>query len=375
MTILDRTIARHYLTNVVVLFVVLFSFVIAVDASLNFDRFTDRAETLIRQDGHEPSLLRVAPMTAYLIFDFWWPNLVRLFNYMLGLVLVGAMGFTVTQMVRHRELVAVLASGQSLYRVARPIFAVALALTGLQVASREFVMPRIAPLLTRDQGDSGVRSLGSGHVPLTPDSLGRLWTARVYNADRGELTDLTVWERDPSGRTVRRVVAPGATWDGRGWALTQGRADREQGKFEAGTPVERLDTDLSPTVLTMRRHAGFAQNLSFSQISALLRRPELLGDASDRGLAELNRIRFGRFGVIACNLLTLVITLRFYLQREPVNMLLQSLRCAPIALVSLMGGVLGAVASIPGLPPQVSPFVPALILLPLAIAASTSVRT
>ena len=67
--------------------------------------------------------------------------------------------------------------------------------------------------------------------------------------------------------------------------------------------------------------------------------------------------------------------MRFYLQREPVNMLAQSLRCAPIALVSLMGGVLGAVASIPGMPPQLSPFVPSLILLPLAIAAGTSVKT
>jgi len=208
MSILDRSIARHYVLNVVVLFLVLFSFVVAVDASLNFDRFSDRARDLLAKDGHEASFVRVAPMTAYLIFDFWWPNLVRLFNYMLGLVMVGAMGFTVTQMVRHRELVAVLASGQSLYRVARPIFVVAILLTGMQVASREVVMPRIAPLLTRDQGDAGVRTLGSGHVPLTPDSGGRLWTARVFDADAGEMSDVKVWERDLNGRMLGRFVAP-----------------------------------------------------------------------------------------------------------------------------------------------------------------------
>lgn len=375
MTILDRSIARQYATNVLVLFVVLFSFVVAVDASLNFDRFSERAHDLIEKDGHKASFLRAAPMTVYLIFDFWWPNLVRLFNYLLGLVLVGAMGFTVTQMVRNRELVAVLASGQSLYRVARPIIAVALVLTAAQAATREYVMPRIAPLLTRDQGDAGGRTLGAGHVPLTPDSMGRLWTARQFDADTNALTDLTVWERDEKGRMLRRVVAPSAFWDGQGWVLYGGKADRVRDRFAANDDIPRLDTDLSPTVLTMRRHAGFAQNLSFVQISRLIRSPELLGDASDRGIAELNRIRYGRFGVIACNLLTLIITLRFYLQREPVNMLAQSLRCAPIALVSLMGGVLGAVASIPGMPPQVSPFIPALILLPLAIAAATSVKT
>lgn len=375
MSILDRAIARQYLTNIVILFVVLFSFVVAVDASINLNRFADRARDAIAKDNAVASPLNTTWVTLTLIADFWWPNLIRLFNYMLGLVLVGAMGFTLTQMVRGRELVAVLASGQSLLRVARPIVIVALLLTGLQLANREFIMPKIAPLLTRDQGDAGLRGLGAARVPLTPDTSSRLWMAEAFDADKGTLTGLTVWERDAEGRTQRRIVAPEAKWDGSAWLLTNAVADRIRGQFAAGQKVDRIETNLDPTTLTVRRSAGFAQNLSFTQLTRMIERPELLDEGTARRLAELDRIRFGRFAVALCNILTLLITLRFYLLREPTNMLMQSVRCAPVAIISLLGAVLGATATLPGVPPAISPFVPAVILLPLAIAAITSIRT
>ncbi|MDX2146626.1 MAG: LptF/LptG family permease [Planctomycetota bacterium] len=384
-SILDRTIAKHYLINVAVLLVALMSFVVAIDASLNFDEFAKQTERLLeRAQGGEGGAasaeataggVRRVLLTLYLVFDFWWPNLIRLFNYMLGVVLVGAMGFTVTQMVRHRELVAIVASGQSLYRVARPILAVAGLLLGVQLATRELVMPRIAPLLARGHSDAGERRVLETSVPLTSDGQGRLWTADAFDAEEGTLRGVTIWERDEEGRGQRRIVAQAAAWRDGAWALDQGVIDRDQDPSNVNAPVDKIESSLDPTALTVRRFAGYGQSLSFIQLTRMLARPDLLQDASERRLDELDRLRFGRFGVMACNALTLIIALRFYLRKEPSNILKQSIRCAPVAIVSLLGGVLGANASLPGVPAALSVFVPALVLLPVAIAAATSVRT
>ncbi|MCB1282212.1 MAG: LptF/LptG family permease, partial [Salinibacterium sp.] len=163
MTLLDRYIARQYLFNTLLLLVILGGFVVTIDVSLNINRFGRQAAELASQQhaGGDPSDLRVATLTVFLIADLWWPRLLQLFNFMLGLVLVGAMGFTCAQLVRHRELVAVLAGGQSLIRLSRPIFIVAIGLTLVQVVNQEVMLPRIAPLLTRDPGEAGRHRLGA----------------------------------------------------------------------------------------------------------------------------------------------------------------------------------------------------------------------
>ena len=111
MPLLDRSIAREYLINALTLLVVLLSFIVAIDVSLNIGRFAKAAEEVASQGGEPAGLIRRGLVTVWLIGDFWWPKLLQLYNYLLGIVLVGAMGFTCVQLVRHRETVAVLASG------------------------------------------------------------------------------------------------------------------------------------------------------------------------------------------------------------------------------------------------------------------------
>jgi hypothetical protein len=53
MTLLDRYIAKQYLINVVALTVILFSFVVVIDASLNIDEFLQRATALAKQQGQD----------------------------------------------------------------------------------------------------------------------------------------------------------------------------------------------------------------------------------------------------------------------------------------------------------------------------------
>ena len=397
MSTLDRYVARQYLINVASLLLILFAFVVAIDVSLKFDEFWEIAGHRARggaagPDAESVSFLRRCVIAVLLVFDIWLPRLVQLYNYMIGVVLVGAMGFTLTQMVRYRELVAVVAGGISLFRLARPIVLVALLFTAVQAINYEVILPRVADLLTRDHGQAAERRLGSRPVKLVPDGQRRLFHARAFDADKGVLEGLTIIERDENGLSPRTITAERAVWEradaaaGKpgAWRLEKGLSHPRNDRAGQPVPTELVVTDLDPTALKIAEFSGYSQNLSWAQIGQMLDRPELLsqkdaaGDAGATALSradELERIRWGRLSVMACNVLALLIALPFYLRRDPTNMVVQSLKAAPLAIGASMGGLIGATASVPGLPPQVSVFVPVLVLLPVAIAGVTSVRS
>lgn len=377
MTILDRTIARTYLVNAAVLAILLFSLVIAVDVALNFDEFVSRGTEIAKMGGEQsPGAIRRGVIAVSLVFDLWGPRLVQLLNPLAGLIMVAAMGFTYVQMVRNRELVAMIAGGISLWRAARPVLVCSVILAGAQLANQELLLPLVAPLLPRDARQAGMRTLGSASLSPTVDAAGRVFMARRFDADAGAIEGLYVLERDENKAAARSILADRAQWIGTGWKLENGTATGFGGADSLGTSrVDRIETNLDPLTLKIRRFASFKSSLSFQQATAMLNNPKLLDNPTVAQIDELERIRFGRFGVIACNLLAVVICLPFFLQREPKVMLVPTLKAAPLAMTALVGGTLGAAAAVPAVPPELSVFIPAMVCLPLAIAAITSVKT
>lgn len=389
MKTIDRYIARQYLLNIIALVVILFSFIIAIDLSLNFDKFMALAAMRGKTPEGDPSTARKLLLTIFLVFDYWWPKLVQLFNYMIGLIIIGAMGFTCSQLVRHREFVAAVAGGISLHRLMRPILLVALLATAVQAVNFEYIIPNIADLIQRDREQASQRRLESLPVRLVPDGQRRLFYARSFEPEKQQMLDVLIIERSPGGPAIRTITAARALWRDGGWDLENGTAESRSSQAAPREKVDRITTDLDPTALKIARFSGYSQSLSWSQISEMLRRPELLAlsadvakndtaanlDVRDERVAELERIRYGRAAIMLCNILALLAVMPFFLRREPTSMIMESIKAAPLAVGGVMGGVLGASAAIPGLPPQVGVFVPALVLLPIAIAAVTSVRT
>ncbi|MBL4698233.1 MAG: LptF/LptG family permease [Phycisphaerales bacterium] len=374
MTILDRYIARQYLFNVFALLLILFSFVLVIDVSLNMDRFLRLADKLAATDAQEaPSTIRRWIVTSLLIADLWWPKLLQLYNFLIGMVLVGAMGFTFSQMTKHREFVAMMAAGVGLHRVVRPVIIIAIGFTAFQLVNMELIIPKIAPLLVRDHGDAGTRNLGSASVPLTLDGSGKLFRAASFDADADTLTGVYILERDEQGKATRVITADSAAYRDGGWDLRGGLAqNRGSAIIEPKTPINRIESSLDPNELRMNRYESYSQSMSFMQVSQMLNR-ESLTDPIKR--ARYTRIKWGRFAVMISSLLALVIAMPFYITREPKNMVIQSIKCAPVAIISLIGGVLGASASIPGVPPALAVFIPVMLLSVIAVAQVSSMKT
>ncbi len=384
MTTLDRYIARLYLTNIAILLVLLFSFVVMIDASLNMQRFADAAVKNASAAGSELHGLRKLLSAALLVVDLWWPRLLQLYNFLIGLVLVGAMGFTFAQLVRQRELVAVMASGVSLYRLMRPVMVVAALMLMIQVANQELVLPRISHLLIRDNMEAGKRDISGFVVSLRPDSEGRVFYADRFDPASRTMTNVRIWERDAQWRTIGQISASSATFDPqtRIWRLTKGVVQRARATSSASSgsepvelgrpePITQLKSDLDDTGLIALERQSFAQNLSWSQIGDLLLSPTLRPDVKE----QLSRVAWGRVANYICVVLSLIVAIPFFLTREPKNMVLQSIKCAPVAIGSLIGSTLAILSPIPGLPVELAVFLPVLALLPTAIAMGTSIKT
>jgi len=255
-------------------------------------------------------------------------------------------------------------------------------MTLLQSAAQEFVSPRSAPLRTRDQGDAGKHDLKEFKVPLVEDGAGGMLCASRFEPATNTLTNPTFWTRGASGLFISSVSAPFAKWKDDAWRFENASVWRHGESPTAspspapdGAPVSHesvvVRTAMDPKALTLRHYSNFSHSLSWSELNEVI-----AGSGSDQGMRDkLIRIKYGRVSAILSNLLTLLIVLPLFLTREPRNMVLQSLKGAPVGIGSLLGGLLGASMTIPGLAPGLGVFVPVVILAPIAVANISSMRT
>lgn len=379
MNTLDRYIARQYLLNILILLAVLAGFAIIVDTAYNLDKYARAAEDIAQTSSRWNTATGRFALTAWAIIDFWWPWVLYLFSFLLGMLLVVGMAFTMAQMVRHREMVAVVAGGVSLHRIGRPILITAAFLSLLSIANQELVLPRIAPMLTRDQEGAGRVALASQRVPLTADAQGRMFYARAFDPTAQRLEGLYIIERDPqTGAATREIAADAATWTGSAWTLERPTVVGNAPGTTHETAPTSIATTLDPLSLKVRLYQRYGNTLSTTQAFWVARQVRATGGDSPQALRvadQMVQLGLGRLSTIVTNLLVLTIALCFFLTREPVNMFFQALKSAPIGLVGLIGGAVTKSAAIPGLPAFVSVFVPVLILTPIAVAVWSRVRT
>lgn len=371
---LDRHILLRFFGNFAVLMAIVFLLAVALDVILQLDEFVSAAR---RAAAEERRFGSVATALAVAILDFHGPRFFQFFGWMSGLVSIGAMGFTLAAMVRARELVAMMASGLGLLRVAMVFLAGAFLLNLVQVVNGELVVPRLAPRLLRHH-DAILRSgIERFEVPLTRDGGNALLRAASFDPASERLEGVLVLKRDESGRVTERISAIAASWsaaDG-GWSLEGGvRLEIAPLSEAIGEPIRQerpvsfVATDLGPQSLLVRRSAPFASMLSLAEISRLR---ENAGPERDR----LARAAYGRFGQVAVNLLVLLVAVPCLLVREPRPLLGGAIAATAIGVVGILGSVALMAIELPGVPAAISALVPAAVLLPIAVVRLGSLRS
>ena len=370
MNLLDRFIALRFLGNFLTIFCLLFLFYVSVDVVLQFDSFVEAAREAVAQERFSS----VWGTTVLAILDFHGPRIFQFFGFMVGLATVAAAGFTLSQMQRSRELVAMLASGIPLHRVALVIFVTAGFLNLLQVVNQELVIPRLAPVLLREHAQILSTTKTVFSVPLTRDAGDNLFSGRNLDVNQGTISDLLVMVREEDGTADRRIFAKSATWDepSEAWVLDSGistsRSGPDQQVLEQKEVVETFATDLSPHALSVRRDRDRAQMLSTLEIRELRAQG---GDSS----SSLARLMWSRIGSIGVNLLVLLLVLPSFLRRLPGPLLVQSMYCAAIGIPALLLSVLVMMLPVPGISPAVMGILPTAILIPLSFWRMATLET
>ena len=361
--------------NFVVLFTLFFLLAAAIDIIVNLDEFGKFAVSDSGEGGYVArlfSILRVA-------IGFEGPRLFQVFAYLHGVIAIGAMCFTAATMLRSREFVAIMAAGISLRKLALPFMYVMACISVLALLNQEYILPKVAPLLLRDHGESGRESAGSFPVPFTPDHNGALLLAPSLDPATGVITEPSFLERDEKGRMVRQIQASSARWDvatNSGWILEDGIAvqisiDETSGQITILAPVsvEFYETELSPYILTLHRYGQYIGMLGMSQLNNML---ESAGSFDE---PMLRRHWFARFASIAMNLLAMVIVIPCFVTKDPVVLSKQAVKGGAITLTILFGGMIVMLMPLAGIPSMVSVFLPAIVLIPIALLRSVTIRT
>lgn len=372
MKTLDRYILKNFLYSYVLSLCVLISLYVVLDLFVNLDEFTENGKPVYQ--------------VARDVFDYYIFNVPFYFAQLSGVITAFAACATLARLARQNELVAILASGTSLYRVAMPVVLASLCMNLLLVADQEFMLPKVAPKLARERDDvEGARSYGVWCV-REGESNKRLLSAQYFQPREKRIRGLIIMELNQQGNRRAQlgdvITATKARWDGarHGWVLEDRGMRIKVAEAVAGgitseaevrrIPLDFYPSDLTPEELLARQNAQWIQFLSVRDLNQMQKRP-------DANLIQIAQIKHGRFTLPINNMILLLLGISFFMSRLPESVLTQGAKalilCASAFLVTFIGQQLvGATGSFS---PALPAWLPIFIFGPISALLLDNVKT
>jgi len=365
MKILDKYIAKNFLTGYLIAFCVLIGLRIIIDLFVNLDEFTERANL-------------GAMVVVRNILIFYGLNFTLYFRDFAGMITVVAAVFSVGKMVRSSELVAVMASGVSLKRVIAPIVTLALLLTGLLVVDQELIIPSLSDKLVRSQ--DALPGQESYDVKFITDGTGSLiWTQNfdVKTATLDKPTILTRVRKPDSAiwEMTGRIDAEKAVYNFQtgNWDLINGfltQRDSNKGR----QPIAFYTSDITPKDIPVRRNAENKTLLSSHQLSVLAAQGLKLKDQ-----AQLYSQKHFRITEPIINLVMLLVSLPILVCRDPKAMksaiMISFAATSACFITTFVCKMLATEFIFEGIMPELWAWLPVFIFLPIAFVELDSMKT
>lgn len=260
MSLIHRAVLASFLRTLLTTLAGACVLFLLVDLFEHVDNFLDNHATL-------------AQIGRYYLYKLPW-----VLDLCLPIAMLMAALFTVGSLARYNELTALFAAGRSLAQIVRPLLALAAAASLFSLAWSEWVLPRansardhVYNVEIHRRPD---RARPTVDVAITGDDQ-RLYYARTYRPEQGEIIDLSVQTLRQS-RVIERLDAARAEWDGHQWILFDGTRRFFSGDRETATHFQRLEAPfLSVTPEELNRERVRPEDMNVRQLAhrvALLRR-------------------------------------------------------------------------------------------------------
>ncbi|MHC4395036.1 MAG: LptF/LptG family permease [Planctomycetota bacterium] len=365
MKILDKYVAKNFLIGYVIAFCVLIGLTIIIDLFVNLDEFTEQTE-------------RGTSAVVWNIFSFYSTHSALYFRDFAGMITVVAAVFSLGKMVRHNELVAVMASGVSLKRVITPIIFLALLLTGLLVIDQELIVPRLADKLVRRHDTMAGQE--SYNVWFIGDRNGSLICSQRFDVETSTLHSPTILRRSRIPDSLRWVVTGWISAEKAVYNFETGRWDLTDGRFsivgspESAKAIDSYPSDVTPKEIPVRRHAMHKTLLSSRQLAALAARGTKIKD-----LTQLHSQKHFRITDPIINLVMLMISLPVLVCRDPKSMksaiMFSFAMTAGCFAITFACKLLATEYVFHRVMPELWAWLPAFIFLPIALVELDSMKT
>lgn len=310
MSIMDRHVAKMFLSGYLILLAVGIGLYILTDLLVNIDEFSED-DTLALTE-----LLR-------LVGDYYVCNLPLYYSQLGGPLMAIAAAFTLGVMLRNNELTPLAAAGVPLQRLVVPLAACSVLLVAAWMANRELIVPRLAHKIARNHDDIvGKRTEG---VQCARDDNNAILSAASLSPEDDVLKGVYIIEPDAEGNPRHLITADAGHYDraAKVWRLKRGvRLPMydpldQPGLDHAIRPqfIDEYAFSLSPEQLALRRNSQWSDLLSIRQLNALLQ---------SRNLANRPTIDMSRHARLTQPLVQwvlLLLALPFFLTREPTNVM------------------------------------------------------
>jgi len=367
MKILDKYVAKNFLTGYLISFSVLMGLRIMIDLFVNIDEFTENAQ------------LTTAQMLAN-IGAYYGRHSFLYFRDFAGMITVIAAVFSLGKMTKHNELTAIMASGVSLKRVIAPILFLSLVFTGFHIIDEEFIIPPMADKLVRSHDD--VDETLTYDLWFLSDSQGNLFCSQQYKVREEVIINPSIITRARKEGSILWDVtgvikADSAKYDHEknSWTLKNGMfltISRHLAEMPY-QPVSSCPSDLTPKDIPVRRQSAHMDLLSSYDLMRLARQ-------NPKDLARLYAQKNFRLTDPIINFIMLMISLPLLVCRDPKN--LKSAVFVSFGLTSLcyiltfMSKIFASDVVIAGsVRPELWAWLPIFIFVPIAIIELDSMKT
>ena len=261
MKILDRYIAKNFLIGYAIAFCVLIGLRVVIDLFIGLDEFVENLD--------KEGLSNVVKYVA----EYYAMQMSLYFKDFASMITVVAAAFSLGRLIRNNELIALMASGISLKRVAVPILFLSLFFAGLLVIDQELIIPRISHKLVKSKDD--VPGQERYDVWFIADKKGSLFYSDAYdvNSSSLELPCIVTREQIKPGlwKVTGRISADKAVYnyDTSQWDLINGRLVMPN-RMEGFQPIASYESPgLEPINIPVMAKAEHTSMLSFAQLNDL----------------------------------------------------------------------------------------------------------
>jgi lipopolysaccharide export system permease protein len=364
MTTIDRYLIKTFLSSFLILLGTGIGLYVFSDVVLNLDEYSEGVDVTVLD-----VLQRIATFHG---------NKLPLYFYQLGgPTMAIAACFTFAIMLRNNELTPLVAAGVPLQRLAVPILLTSLVLVVVWLVNSEVLIPANAAEIARDN----VNLAGPQEIPVVcvRDDENAILSADELQADEGWMRKVFIIEPDDAGNPTNLIAADQAWYDPSvpTWRLQRGTRMRMGAAFESGglgsaierEPIEAYPFTLRPDQIRLRQSSKWAELMSIRQMTRLVESRNL------PNLPAIYKARDIRFTQPLLIWILILISVPFFLTREPVNVLAAGGKALVWAAACFGFTFLAHAANVQPVYAQLAVWLPVLVFGPAAVLHMANVKS